>query len=229
MDEYKQELSSYEKGKKSEIRKSYWDSKGESIIDRILRAICTDYDLGRMMYIRVLPHQPIDNYVKMTNIKAVDNRNHWMRFDFIFEETSSHTILLVVELDGFYHEEKEQKERDAYKDGVCAALNIMPVRIKYREIKDINNENDVRAQYEGEIVKNLLKSYFASSYYFGFEKNWEQQKSMGEEKYKDLCNRYDEEIRNCEKKDKKRKYEKLRKYLEEAYYEYVPTTRMKKC
>ena len=60
----KKELSSYEKGKKSEIRKSYWDSKGESIIDRTLRAICADYDLGRMMYIRVLPHQQLTIMLK---------------------------------------------------------------------------------------------------------------------------------------------------------------------
>jgi len=48
---------------------------------------------------------------------------------------------------------------------------------------------------------------------------------MGEEEHKYLRNRYDREISICTKEDKKRKYEKLRKYIEEANYEYVPTTK----
>lgn len=228
MDEQKQKssLSSFEKGLKSTVRDDFWDSKSEAMIDKILRNICSDYDLGKFMYIRVLPHQPIANYVENTFIKAVDNRNHWMRFDFIFEESQSHTLLLVVEYDGPFHETDDQKERDQYKNGLCAALNVVVVRIKYNSL-DVISDEEVRKKYEADIMRSLLKTYFLSLKQFGYEIDLKSQKNTSELKYKKLCEVYNNALFTCTNEKKKSFYVKMRKYIEEAYYEFVPSDKRK--
>ena len=112
------------------------------------------------MGIRVLPHQPVDNYVERTDISAVDNRNHWMRFDFVFEKRNSHNLLLVIELDGALHADEQQKERDQYKNGLCSAINVTVIRVKYLEKDDVENVELFRERYEAEIMQNMLKTFF---------------------------------------------------------------------
>ncbi len=219
------ERTSFDKGKMSKIRKYYWDSKGEENLEKSLRSICSDYELGKNMGIRVLPHQPIDNYVEKTDILAVDNRNHWMRFDFIFEESNSHNLLLVIELDGVQHADKQQKELDQYKNGLCSALNVTVIRVSYLEKEDVENEKLFRERYEAEIIRNMLKTYFSMSTWFGYERTLEQQKIKSEERYNTLQEKYGKAYENCTDREKKRKYTKMCQYIEEAKSLFVASSK----
>lgn len=219
------ERTSFEKGTKSKIRKYYWDSKGEELLEKRLRSICADYELGKYMSVRVLPHQPVDNYVERTDIFAVDNRNHWMRFDFIFEEYKSHNLLLVLELDGVQHADEQQKERDQYKNGLCSAINVGIIRVEYLKKDDVENEELFRERYEAEIMLSMLKTYFSMSTWFGYERTLEQQKINVEKRYNTLRRIYGEAYESCKDIEKKKKYAEMCRYIEEAKAFFVPSSK----
>lgn len=209
----------------SKIRKYFWDSKGEEILEKWLRSICKDYELGKNMGIRVLPHQPVDNYVERTDISAVDNRNHWMRFDFVFEEYNSHNLLLVVELDGVHHADERQKELDRYKNGLCSAVNVTVIRVSYLEKEDVEDEKIFRERYESDIMHSMLDTYFTMSNWFGYERTLVQQKINAEKRYQMLLEKYKQACENCEDREKKMKYATMCKYIAEAKSLFVASGR----
>ncbi len=161
--------SSYEKGTFNTAKENFFDSPAEKLLEKYLNRICQKYDLGLNWGIRVLSHQPLINYVEMTAIKAVNNRNAFMHFDFLFEarklkgndrtgDKAGHFPLLAIELDGKTHYTDKQKERDNYKKGVCNKLNLHLIHIKYDE-KDFTSEQ-LEAKYLDEIMTYLFVSIF---------------------------------------------------------------------
>lgn len=57
------EYSSFEKGNMSKP-KSFFDSPAEQILEGYLDKICKKYSLGPNFGIRIVPHQPLTNYVE---------------------------------------------------------------------------------------------------------------------------------------------------------------------
>lgn len=161
--------TSYEKGTFNKPKENFFDSPAEKILEKYFNRICQKYNLGLNWGIRLLAHQPLINYVEMTNIKAVNNRNAFMHFDFLFEarnlkdyktidDKSGHFPLLAIELDGKFHNSDEQKERDSYKQGVCDKLKLHLIRIRYDE-ENFTLEN-IEAEYLKEIMTYLFVSIF---------------------------------------------------------------------
>lgn len=167
--EINKNYTSYEKGTFNKRKENFFDSPAEKILEKYFNRICQKYNLGLNWGIRLLAHQPLINYVEMTNIKAVNNRNALMHFDFLFEarnltdyktidDKSGHFPLLAIELDGKFHNSEDQKERDSYKQGACDKLKLHLIRIKYDE-ENFTLEN-IEAEYLREIMTYLFVSIF---------------------------------------------------------------------
>lgn len=162
------QYTSYEKGYMSKA-KDFFDSPAEHILEGYLDVILSKYKLGYYFGIRVVAHQPLCNYVQQTKIKKVNERNAFMHFDFVFEwrrpvkgkitdNMAGHFPLLVIELNGKTHEQEEQKERDEYKRGVCAKLNIPCIAIQYQ--KEQFKQEDIEKVYLQEIMTGIFMSIY---------------------------------------------------------------------
>ncbi|MCI8670162.1 MAG: hypothetical protein HFI34_11705 [Lachnospiraceae bacterium] len=178
------EYSEYKKGEMCTPR-DYYDSKWESILEEYLITIHKKYELGKL-YIRLLTHQPISNYIEeVKGKKGVNIKNKGRHFDFLFElrknfnslcttcegkyvkeqEKAGHFPLLAIELDGPPHRENpEQIKRDQYKNGLCNKLDISIIRIPLtlpKKEKDFLEEIKV---YEKEIVQGIFDAIFQQIY-----------------------------------------------------------------
>lgn len=155
---------------KDENKKSIpvFDSTGEYLLDEILNSLIHKHKLGKNHGIRIIPQQPLFNYVHELNpqkvgyAKIVNNKNQWTKFDFVIEIRKAHIPLLVIELDGPGHrgddsEALKQQERDSYKDGACAALDIPILRITYNNEQELTDEK-ISENYEKDILKHIYFS-----------------------------------------------------------------------
>ncbi len=156
--------SEYEKGKMCTPR-DYYDSPYERILEECLMNIHKKYELGKL-YIRLLAHQPVSNYIQEVKGKlGVNIKNKGRHFDFLFElrtdfsslcktcegkyvkkkEHAGHFPLLAIELDGSQHkEDPEQIKRDQYKNGLCNRLDISIIRIDLPKLpKELPEEQKI--------------------------------------------------------------------------------------
>lgn len=91
-----------------------------------------------------------------------------MKFDFIFEEVYEYknrmhyVPVAVVEFDGPNHDTDEQKKLDYYKNGIVSNIGADMVRIKYNELRELN-EIELRKVYEDNIIRAIIKGYFTKS------------------------------------------------------------------
>ena len=166
----------FEAGLYTKVRPDRFDSVSEKKVCLILNRILKDYGLEKMMQIRLTPQQALDNYVevKVTDDKYggyLENRNKWMKFDFIFErvyeyKNEMHYIpVAVVEFDGLHHDAEKQKRLDAYKNGVASNIGAQMIRIRYEDLKP-ENEEQLRELYEETIVMGIIKGFFTRTVNF---------------------------------------------------------------
>ena len=161
----------FKQGNYAKVRSNRFDSKSEEKVCLILNRILRDYNLEKMMQIRLTPQQALDNYVEVTNENFKDyyTRKHkWMKFDFIFEEVyeynnrMNYIPVAVVEFDGPSHEEEDQKKLDYYKNGIVSNIGAEMVRIKYDSLNNLN-DIELRKAYEDEIIMAIIRGYFTKS------------------------------------------------------------------
>lgn len=170
------EYSEYEKGRMCTPR-DYFDSPFEQILEECLMNIHKKYELGKL-YIRLLTHQPVSNYIQEVKRKpGVNIKNKGRHFDFLFElrtnfsslcttcegkyvnekAKAGHFPLLAIELDGSQHkEDPEQIKRDQYKNGLCNRLDISIIRIDLPKLpKELPEEQKIA--HITEFIKNYVK------------------------------------------------------------------------
>lgn len=178
------EYSEYKKGEMCAPR-DFYDSKWEPILEEYLINIHKKYKLGKL-YIRLLTHQPVSNYIKEVNGKiGVNIKNKGRHFDFLFElrknfnslcttcegkyvkeqEKAGHLPLLAIELDGPPHRENpEQIKRDQYKNGLCNKLDISIIRIPLSLPKEEKDFIEEIKEYEKEIIQGIFDAIFQQIY-----------------------------------------------------------------
>lgn len=161
----------FRQGTYASVRTSRFDSKSEEKVCLILNRILNDYDLEKYMQIRLTPQQALENYVEVKDEefkRYYRNKYKWMKFDFIFEEVyeyenKMHYIpVAVVEFDGPNHDTDEQKKLDYYKNGIVSNIGADMVRIKYNELRRLN-EIELRKVYEDDVIRAIIKGYFTKS------------------------------------------------------------------
>ncbi|MCI8770013.1 MAG: DUF2726 domain-containing protein [Lachnospiraceae bacterium] len=203
--------TSYAKGQMSKP-KSFFDSPAEKVLEGYLDNIFNKYKLGLNFSIRIVPHQPLSNYVQKTHIEQVNLRNTFMHIDFLIEvrkwkkgkdldDMSGHFPILAIELNGRTHEKEEQRERDEYKRGVCARLNIPFVAIEYQE--GHFTQKDIEAAYLQKIMTDIFMSIFNLSLMNEDIKQYS--KLLGREK-RDILQKYPID-----------KFPEIHRYVQDAY------------
>ncbi len=194
--------NNFKAGLHTKVRLNRFDSESEKKVCLILNRILKDYELEKMMQIRLTPQQALDNYVE---VKVADdeygdfleNRHKWMKFDFIFEEVfeyknEMHYIpVAVVEFDGPYHNTEKQKKLDAYKNGVVSNIGAEMIRIRYEDLKP-GNEEQLRALYEEEIVMGIIKGVFTRT--VNFRKSGELITEKNQKRFNNLVDRYEKAL-----------------------------------
>lgn len=209
------EDENYQKGLRVSVRKNRFDSQSEMKVCVILNRILKDYGLEFSMQLRLTPQQALDNYVEVTDEAYRDyykNKFKWMKFDFIFEQVyedkdkksgmprMNYIPVAVVEYDGPYHEDEEQKKRDSYKNGVAVNIGAGMLRIKYDDLRELNEE-ELRNKYEKDILLEIIKGYFTKT--VAYRKETHLINDNNEAKFKWLQNWY---IRESKKMNSKKQY-----------------------
>lgn len=203
--------TSFEKGKMSEP-KEFFDSAPEKVLESYLDNIFSRYKLGLNFSIRIVPHQPLSNYVQKTHIEQVNLRNTFMHIDFLVEirkwkgrkgfgDRAGHFPVLAIELNGKTHEKEVQRERDEYKRGVCAKLNIPFVAIEYQERRF--TQEYIENIYLQKIMTDIFMSIFNLSLMNEDIKQYS--KLLGREK-RDILQKYPID-----------KFPEIHRYVQDAY------------
>ena len=222
----------------TKVRPDRFDSEAERSVATGLYLIMRDYGLDKILNLRLIPQQAIDNYVDIKEDffsdaqyeRFLKNRTKWMKFDFIFEKEYYYNNeihyepVAVVEFDGPHHFESEyQRELDFFKNGIAVKIGADIVRIDYRDHEGRLNADSIRNGEAGRIIKAIIKGYFTKSVNYRKEGKLINEINMKQFQY--IVNRYTDAEKAEESVEKKKNYNFM---LQTLYHmkenEYVSPT-----